>query len=99
MRKIKAKADGLTKEERRGRRSCADDEEERASTSVWSKYHPRAVELYDHQNDPGENINVAAETKYADTLKDLQRLWRDGFCGSKTRPRPSGHAAVPPACA
>ena len=79
--------------------SITDDEEERASTSVWSKYHPRAVELYDHQNDPGENINVAAETKYADTLKDLQRLWRDGFCGSKARPRPSGHAAVPPACA
>jgi arylsulfatase A-like enzyme len=31
-----------------------------------------AIELYDHQNDPGENTNVAGDPKYSETVSRLQ---------------------------
>jgi iduronate 2-sulfatase len=34
------------------------------------------VELYDHQNDPGEFINLAADAKHASTVKEMADLLR-----------------------
>ncbi|HZI54316.1 MAG TPA: sulfatase [Chitinophagaceae bacterium] len=41
------------------------------------------VELYDHQNDPGEFINLAADTKFASTVKELSDLLRRSYAGKK----------------
>jgi iduronate 2-sulfatase len=40
---------------------------------------PVALELYDHQKDPDENVNVATDKANADLLKQLTRQWRDGW--------------------
>ena len=40
---------------------------------------PVAVELYDHQNDPDENVNIAVDQANADLLKQLTQQWRDGW--------------------
>jgi hypothetical protein len=37
------------------------------------------VELYDHQNDPDENVNIAADQAGADLLKQLTQQWRDAW--------------------
>ena len=38
----------------------------------------KGVELYDHQNDPGEFTNVAAEDRHAATVREMRRLLRGG---------------------
>ncbi len=40
---------------------------------------PVAVELYDHQDDPDENVNIAADKANVDLLKQLTQQWRDGW--------------------
>jgi uncharacterized sulfatase len=37
------------------------------------------IELYDHQNDPGEFINLAADTKYSSTVKEMSDLLRKSY--------------------
>jgi iduronate 2-sulfatase len=37
------------------------------------------IELYDHQNDPGEFINLAADTKYSSTVKEMSGLLRKSY--------------------
>ena len=39
------------------------------------------VELYDHQNDPGEFMNLAANAKYSSTIKELSDLLRRSYVG------------------
>ncbi len=36
-----------------------------------------AVELYDHEKDPGETVNVARKPEYAQTLTKLRSLLTD----------------------
>ena len=38
-----------------------------------------ATELYDHQTDPGENTNLAADPAHAELVRDLMRQWRQGW--------------------
>jgi hypothetical protein len=40
---------------------------------------PVALELYDHQEDPDENVNVAVDKANADLLKQMTQQWRDGW--------------------
>ena len=55
--------------------------------TMWVKFAPRlgrqsldlelqnglALELYDHDSDPGENVNVAENRSYADVINDLHQ--------------------------
>ncbi|MCF8380410.1 MAG: sulfatase [Bacteroidales bacterium] len=36
-------------------------------------YRDGSEELYDHQNDPGEHINLAGDPNYADVIEDLKK--------------------------
>ncbi len=38
----------------------------------------KGVELYDHDKDPHEFTNLASDPKHAETVKELQKLLRDG---------------------
>jgi arylsulfatase A-like enzyme len=42
-----------------------------------------AVELYDHQADPGENVNIAKDPANADLLKKLMNQWTSGWKGAR----------------
>jgi len=42
-----------------------------------------AVELYDHQADPGENVNIAKDPANADLLKKLINQWTSGWKGAR----------------
>ncbi len=46
------------------------------------------VELYDHQKDPAEDVNVASDPAYADTLKQLTEQAKAGWQGTKTSLKP-----------
>lgn len=39
----------------------------------------KGVELYDHQNDPGEFINLAVDARYASTVKEMAILLRKSY--------------------
>jgi len=39
----------------------------------------RARELYDHQEDPQENVNVVDDPKYTETLKRLEKMMKGGW--------------------
>lgn len=41
-----------------------------------------AIELYDHQNDPDENVNIANEPKNADLVAQLTAQWHKGWRGA-----------------
>ena len=42
-----------------------------------------AVELYDEQTDPQENVNIAADPKNAELVASLTEQWRKGWKGAK----------------
>jgi hypothetical protein len=39
----------------------------------------RGMELYDHQTDPHEYVNLADQPKYARTVAELRRLLQEGW--------------------
>jgi arylsulfatase A-like enzyme len=41
-----------------------------------------AVELYDHQTDPQENVNIARDPAHADLVKQLTLQWESGWKGA-----------------
>ena len=43
-----------------------------------------ATELYDHQADPQENINIAKDPANAELVKKLMAQWKQGWQGAKT---------------
>jgi len=49
---------------------------------------PVGVELYDHQNDPGENVNIAGRPENRELVKELARKlhagWREALPGKAT---------------
>ena len=42
-----------------------------------------AMELYDHQNDPQENTNIANDPANAQLVKQLMEQWKQGWKGAK----------------
>lgn len=44
-----------------------------------------AVELYDHQADPQENTNIAADPANADLVRKLDAQWQAGWAGAKPK--------------
>jgi arylsulfatase A-like enzyme len=44
-----------------------------------------ASELYDHDIDPQENVNLAADPRYAEILKELEIMMKKGWKGSAPR--------------
>jgi arylsulfatase A-like enzyme len=42
-----------------------------------------AVELYDHQSDPQENVNIAADPQNADLVARLTAQWNKGWRGAR----------------
>ena len=42
-----------------------------------------AIELYDHQNDPQENVNIAKDPGNAELVKQLMEQWEKGWQGAK----------------
>ncbi len=50
-----------------------------AAAAVVKRYHQRpAEELYDLEADPREQVNLADDPKYAETLESLARSWTTG---------------------
>jgi hypothetical protein len=41
------------------------------------------VELYDHQTDPQENVNIAAAPQHADLVATLTAQWTKGWRGAQ----------------
>ena len=44
---------------------------------------PIALELYDHQNDPNENVNIAHQPANAQLIKQLTQQWKEGWQKAK----------------
>jgi iduronate 2-sulfatase len=44
-------------------------------------------ELYDHQSDPGENVNVAKKPEYAERMKELTAMLEAGWKAAKIEDR------------
>ena len=42
-----------------------------------------AIELYDHQTDPQENVNIAKDPAYAGLVQQLMAQWKRGWQGAK----------------
>jgi arylsulfatase A-like enzyme len=42
-----------------------------------------AIELYDHQTDPQENINIAKDPANVELVKQLMAQWKQGWQGAK----------------
>jgi flagellin-specific chaperone FliS len=47
-----------------------------------------ATELYDHQVDPQENTNLAADPAHAAVVERLMVQWRAGWQGAKPAANP-----------
>lgn len=60
---------------------------ERYRFTVWvsKKDHAKvdAIELYDHQNDPQENTNIAKKLEHAELVAKLMEQWKKGWQGAK----------------
>jgi hypothetical protein len=48
-----------------------------------------AVELYDHQKDPQENTNIAADPAASKVVAKLDAQWRLGWRAAAPKPAPS----------
>ncbi|MBN1845139.1 MAG: sulfatase [Sedimentisphaerales bacterium] len=68
----------------RSRRYRYTEWQDRSSREVLAR------ELYDHQDDPGENRNCARLPEYADTVKQLSEQLRRGWQGALPASAPSG---------
>jgi hypothetical protein len=44
-----------------------------------------ALELYDHQNDPQENVNVAYRQEYAEVVRQLSALLDQDWTATRRR--------------
>ena len=42
-----------------------------------------AIELYDHQTDPQENVNIAKDPANAKLVEQLMEQWKKGWQGAK----------------
>jgi len=42
-----------------------------------------ATELYDHQSDPAENVNLADQPKHRKTVEDLKAIFKKGWRGAR----------------
>lgn len=52
----------------------------------WRKFKTGLLmerELYDHKTDPGENINVIADPRYAGVIKELEQIMKRGWKGAR----------------
>jgi arylsulfatase A-like enzyme len=62
---------------------------DRYRLTVWlgrsDHSHVDAIELYDHQADPQENVNIAKLPANADLVKGLMEQWRKGWQGAKPK--------------
>jgi iduronate 2-sulfatase len=60
---------------------------DRYRLTVWlgrnDHTHVDAIELYDHQEDPQENVNIAKQPANAALVKQLMEQWRKGWQGAK----------------
>ena len=54
--------------------------------------HVASIELYDHQRDPQENVNIAGKPEYSEIVKQLMEQCRSGWRASKP-PLPSSPSA------
>jgi uncharacterized sulfatase len=52
---------------------------ERYRLTVWGMGRPSECELYDHQRDPHELVNLARDPAQAQTLADLHRVLKEGW--------------------
>ncbi len=41
-------------------------------------------ELYDHETDPGENVNAIADPRYAAAIKELEQVMKSGWKGARS---------------
>jgi arylsulfatase A-like enzyme len=48
----------------------------------WPTQKLAAVELYDHQNDPSEDVNIAGDVQHAETLETLAAALKAGWRGA-----------------
>jgi iduronate 2-sulfatase len=53
----------------------------------WGPDGERGIELYDHDSDSQENVNLAADPRYAKVVAELRprlhKVSRPGFAGTK----------------
>jgi choline-sulfatase len=53
-----------------------------------------AVELYDHETDPEENVNIAAQPNHAEIIQQLDAKWQDGWQKNKVTQAPKTKPAT-----
>jgi uncharacterized sulfatase len=47
----------------------------------------KSFELYDHQSDPGEYMNLAADPKYASLVKEMSAILKAGWQAARPAAR------------
>ena len=52
-------------------------------TSNGKDKESKGVELYDHQDDPAENVNLAGEPEYKIKVSEMSKILHDGWCAVK----------------
>jgi arylsulfatase A-like enzyme len=60
----------------------------------WGAEGSDGAELYDHQTDPAEMVNVAGKTEHAKTVAQLSKVLRERIAGA--RKAPPGVTQLPP---
>jgi iduronate 2-sulfatase len=52
----------------------------------WRKFKSGRLlerELYDHGTDPGENVNVISDPRYARAIAELEQVMKHGWKGAR----------------